>query len=84
VVDVGWVLTAYDKRSDEFIDEWVLPDVTLEELRTIFHLPDDPMVDVYPVTREHAAQLQARVDHQIDLDARDYFVEGRAPFRPAD
>jgi hypothetical protein len=84
VVDAVWVLTAYDKRSDEFIDEWALPDVTLEELREIFDLPDDPMVDVYPVTREHAAQLHSRVDHQIDLDAYDYFVEGRAPFRRAD
>ena len=84
MAEVVWVLTAYDRRSDEFIDEWPLPDATLEELREIFHLPDDPMVNVYPVTDEQAERLQGHVDHRIDLSSLDYFVEGRAPFRPAD
>ena len=46
------------------------------ELRRLFGArDDDPMYDCWPVEREHVERLTVAVDHDLDLERHDYFVE---------
>ncbi len=73
---VVWVLQAYQKKGDAFVEEWPLRGISLSMLHDLFQQPqDDPMYDAYPVGEAQAERLQAYTDHTIDLQAYDYFVE---------
>ncbi len=73
---VVWVLQAYEKEGDDFVEEWPLKGISAGTLHALFEQPeDDPMYDAYPVHEAQAERLQAYVDHLIDLQAYDYFVE---------
>lgn len=71
------VLRWYSKLGDSLIGECWLRNVYLDKLRELFgQATDDPMYDAYPVSKEQIEYLQKYcIDHQIDLNAYDYFVE---------
>ncbi len=71
------VLTTFEKHGDELISEHKLEGITLPELQALFNEPsDNPMYDCYPVTAAQVKRLQEAVlDHRIDLQKFDYFVE---------
>lgn len=76
---VIWVLQAYQKEGDAFVEEWPLRGISLSMLHDLFQQPqDDPMYDVYPVHEAQAECLQVYTNHPIDLQAYDYFVECHA------
>ncbi len=73
---VIWVLQAYQKEGDAFVEEWPLRGISLGTLHSLFQQPqDDPMYDAYPIGEAQAGCLQAYTAHPIDLQAYDYFVE---------
>jgi hypothetical protein len=79
-VDDRYVLIAFEKDpGDALVGEWPLEGISLAELQEVFGLPvDEPLYDSYPVRAGDVPRLQETVSHQIDLEARDYFVEARA------
>lgn len=73
---VVWVLQAYQKEGDAFVEQWPLADIDTATLHDIFAQPlGDPMYDSYPVSEAQAKRLQRHTNHVIDLSAYDYFVE---------
>ena len=71
------VLEWYEKDPGEaLMGEEPLCGLDLSELRELFSPSnDDPaMYDVYEVEPREVAGLQRAVEHQINLDAYDYFV----------
>jgi len=73
---VSWMLHAYQKEGDALVDEWPLPGINAATLQDLFEQSqDNPMYDGYLVGEAQAGHLQAYVDHTIDLQAYDYFVE---------
>lgn len=76
---VVWVLQAYQKEGDAFVEEWPLRGISFSTLHSLFQQPqDDPMYDAYPVDEAQAKRLQSYTDHPINLQAYDYFVECHA------
>jgi hypothetical protein len=71
------VVTAYERDpGDALVDEWPITGLELSDLQKIFgRPPDDPMYECYPVRPEHLAALERHVDHAIDLERYEYFVE---------
>lgn len=73
---IQWILSAYKKQADQPSSEQPLPGINAATLQSFFGQPqDNPMYDVYPVSKEQANQLQAYVEQPIDLQTYDYFVE---------
>jgi hypothetical protein len=69
----------FAKSGDELIGEVPLDSLSLDALRALFGAPaHDPMYDSFPVRTEHIAILQSKVNHPIDLERYDYFVEADA------
>ncbi|WP_432137321.1 MULTISPECIES: DUF7683 domain-containing protein [unclassified Streptomyces] len=69
------LLTRYTKDGD-------LPDATTdvtavgaEALGAVLGVPADRLVDVYPLTRAHAARLQQLTGIPLDPETYDYFLE---------
>jgi len=73
--NMDFSLAWYDKESDTFVGEMLLP-VDANEVRRIFNLsPDEYPGDCLKVEREHVNWLFALTHNQINLDKFDYFVE---------
>ena len=75
---VSRVLVAYEKvPGEDFVGEWPLKSISLTKLQTLFGIQtDDPLYcDCYAVGPEQAEGLRGHVEHEIDTDASDYFVE---------
>ena len=54
----------------------MLEGIGAAELRRLFGArDDDPMYDCWPGEREHVERLTVAVDHDLDLERHDYFVE---------
>lgn len=70
-----WVLTGFDKASEELVLEAELPSLTLTELRDALGRPDDPLLDEIPLP-PHTASLVARdlPDVELDFERVDYFM----------
>jgi hypothetical protein len=79
-MDDRYVLIAFEKDpGDALVGEWPMEGISLAELQEMFGLPmDEPLYDSYPVRLGDVPRIQETVSHQIDLEARDYFVEARA------
>jgi hypothetical protein len=71
------VLVAYERDpGEDLVGEWMLKGIDAAELRRLFGArDDDPMYDCWPVAREHVERLTVAVDHELDLEHYDYFVE---------
>lgn len=69
----------YDKHGDALAGEAPLEGLSLAALQALFGVPaHDPMYDSFPVRAGHIPTLQSKVDHPIDLEGHDYFVEADA------
>ena len=69
----------YDESGDALAGEAPLGGLPLAALQALFGVPaHDPMYDSFPVRAEHVPTLRSHVDHAIDLEHHDYFVEADA------
>jgi hypothetical protein len=65
--------------GEQLVGKWELRGISLPELRALFGADaTDPMYDSWPVGSEHVTRLTLAADHEIDLEAFDYFVEAGA------
>ncbi len=73
---VFWTLTWFDRRTEEWVGEVRLRNVTRPQLRKLFGAPaSDPMFDSYPVQKAHVPALLRWSGVPISMDKFDYFVE---------
>ncbi|MFC9127634.1 hypothetical protein ACFT4A_12370 [Streptomyces sp. NPDC057099] len=73
-----FLVTRY--RKDEDIPD-SSTDVTAtgaEAFGELLGMPADQLVDVYPLTREHAARVRRLTGITLDLKTYDYFLEPEA------
>jgi hypothetical protein len=81
---VYWVLSAFDRQTDQLVERIELPALNLDEAREAFGLPaEDPMLDSYPVTADQLGFLGRLVQELPDLERYDWFFDAYA-VEPAD
>ena len=74
---IKYELTWFEKEGDALVGECSIKGISLSELQQLFkQLSNVPMVYCYPVLPCHVKYLQKFVQHKIDLDVYDYFIEG--------
>jgi hypothetical protein len=76
-----WEITWFEKIGDNLLGEIIIGSIHEIELKKVFSFPlDEQMIYVYPIQRSHVDFLQKyideeAVDHKIDLEKYDYFLE---------
>jgi len=74
------MLTAFQRDPrDDFVGEWQVKGLSLDQLQRLFGLPsDDPMIGGFRVTKAQADALSRATGITVDLEQYDYFVEALA------
>jgi len=76
---VYWVLSAFDRQTDQLVERIELPALNLDEAREAFGLPaEDPMLDSYPVTADQLSFLAPLTRNVPDLERYDWFLDAYA------
>ena len=66
----------YDKATDSALGREELKEIELAELQKLFNVPpENPMYDSWEVEEEHLETLKKHLNHSIDLNLYDYFIE---------
>jgi hypothetical protein len=80
-VKMIYYLTWFDKDSDDYMGETLMPGVGEDDVRKVFGLePEEPPGDCLEVEREHVEWLgQVVKGVHVSLDVFDYFVEACQP-----
>jgi len=66
----------YEKEGDNFIADEDMNNIELKDLQQLFNVPkDNPMYDCWPIKEQHILILQKHINHNINLQKHDYFVE---------
>jgi len=69
---VSW----YAKEGNEFIADENIANMELNSLQKLFHIEtDNPMYDCWEIEEQHVETLQKHVEHVINIEKYDYFVE---------
>lgn len=70
-----WYLEKYNKISDVYICRWRLNGIGVEDIaKGLGRESSDPMVDMLPVERQHAAFFEHFLNEKFDMDNYEYFV----------
>ncbi|GCA71872.1 hypothetical protein MiYa_03415 [Microcystis aeruginosa NIES-2519] len=71
------VLVWFNKDNDDYVGEYTLNILDINELKKIFNVTDsdEQMINCYPVFVEQASYLESLLNIEIDLEKYDYFVE---------
>lgn len=70
-----WVLTGFDRTTEDLVLEAELPTLTLGELRVALGRPDDPLLGEIALPAATAPLITRDLPHaEPDFDRVDYFV----------
>jgi len=71
-----WFLRVFAKQGSRLIGEFPMQQINVGILRQLLNRPEgDPMHCVYPVSPQMAETLSKFVEHDLDLEKYDYFVD---------
>jgi len=69
------VIESFDKKTEELIGEIPLPNIPLNNIQEIFHVPEyDPMYDCWCIDEQRAGFLKQYIDINFDFKKYDYFL----------
>jgi hypothetical protein len=77
-VTVHFLVVRYLKDEDLADSTTDVTAVGAEAFEELLGLPADHLVDVYPLTQEHAERVQQLTAIKLDLETYDYFLETEA------
>ena len=70
------IIRFFDKESDSYVGETVLPDIPINKLQEAFCVsPGNPMYDSFPIQEAQARILTNYVEINFELSKYDYFLE---------
>jgi len=70
------VIRYFDKVTEGYIDEIILPPIPIEHLQKIFRVaPDNPMYDSYPIDKAQKRFFNKYFHFEFNFDHFDYFLE---------
>lgn len=69
----------YEKKGDDFIDDEDMVNINLNALQKLFNVGNEnPMYDCWEIKEKHVKALQKHINHKINIEKYDYFVEATA------
>lgn len=70
------IIRYFDKTSESFVDEIVLPEIPLEQLQQLFNVDlENPMYDSFPIDEQKESFFKDYVDVEFLFDNFDYYLE---------
>ncbi|MBZ4322747.1 DUF7683 domain-containing protein [Streptomyces huiliensis] len=70
-----YLVTAYDKKSEEFAGEATLSGVSPEFLADLVGVPVGQLLNAYPLDESRLMKIAEKIDLKWDVGACDYFLE---------
>ena len=69
-------IVAYDANDERWVEDIAFPEVPLDEIRMLFHLPrDDEVMLCYEITDEQRPYFESRTGRRLTEPDRVYFLE---------